>query len=58
MDNFHRLVKTHMKVQQNAAFDFEKSESETNIVGNANATAAMEKQLVEVWTCLCQRRNH
>ena len=44
MENFHRLVKTHMKVQQEAAFASEKNESETNIVGIANATVAMEKQ--------------
>ena len=58
MESFHRLAKAHMKVQQEAAFYSEKSESETNIAGIANATGAMEKQLVEVWTCLCQQRNH
>ena len=45
MESFHRLVKAHMEVQRKAAFDSEKNESETNIVGIANATAAMEKQL-------------
>ena len=43
MESFHRLVKAHMEVQHKAAFDSEKNESETNIVGIANATAAMEK---------------
>ena len=58
MDSFHRLVKAHMKMQQKATFHPEESESETIIVSIANATEVMEKQLVEVWTCFCQRRNH
>ena len=38
-------LKAQMKAQEKAAFDFEKNESETNIAGISNATAAMEKQL-------------
>ena len=45
MESFHRLLKAHVKVQQKASFDSEKSESETGIVGIANATAAMEQRL-------------
>ena len=45
MESFHRLVKAQMEAQQKTAFDSGKSESETNIVGIANATAAMEKRL-------------
>ena len=53
MERFHRFLKVRVKAQQADAkqalrrkpFDSEKNESETNIVGIANATAAMEKRL-------------
>ena len=53
MEHFHRFLKAHVKAQQADAkealrrkpFHFEKSVSETNIVGIANATGAMEKRL-------------
>ena len=52
MESYHRFLKAHFIAQQadakealrRAAFDSEKRESETNIVGTANATAATEKR--------------
>ena len=53
MESFHRHLKAAFiariadskEALRQAALDSEKSESETNIVGIANATAAMEKRL-------------